>query len=187
MENRYILGKVTVRLHWLVAIVMIVMLVLGAYMALLEAYGIYDIHKSVGVLVLPLLAVRVWWRLVQGMPAPIGRHANIERSLAKISHWGLLAGSIALPVTGMLYSGASGHGFGIFGLTLVPSNYHPSLAGEVTPYNELLSRFGETAHEWVGYSLVALIVLHVAGALKHHLIDHDGTLSRMLGKRVGAK
>src|SRR5690606_34398042 len=107
MENRYILGKVTVRLHWLVAIVMIVMLVLGAYMALLEAYGIYDIHKSVGVLVLPLLVVRVWWRLVQGMPAPIGRRANIERSLAKISHWGLLAGSIALPVTGMLYSGAS--------------------------------------------------------------------------------
>ena len=184
MDKRHALSKVTVGLHWLVAIVMISMLTLGAYMSLLEAYGVYDIHKSIGVLVFPLLLARVLWRLKQGWPKPLSRYSTIEHLLAKLTHWGLLIGIIALPITGMLYSGASGHGFGIFGLTIVPSNDHPTEAGQVLPYHAPLSIIGETAHEWLGYSLMVLLMLHIAGALKHHLIDGDGTLKRMLGQRV---
>lgn len=184
MENRQILSKTTVRLHWLVAIVMICMLALGTYMSLLEVYEIYDVHKSIGVVMFPLLLVRVVWRLKQGWPEPISRYSALEHLLARITHWGLLIGTVLLPVTGTLYSGASGHGFGIFGLQIFPANYHPTAAGQVIPYHESLSMIGETAHEWTSYSVMALLVLHIAGAIKHHLIDSDGTLRRMLGKSV---
>lgn len=184
VDNKHVLGKRTVRLHWLVSIIMIVLLALGAYMSLLEVYGVYDIHKSIGVLVFPLILARVLWRLKEGWPEPLHRYSVVEQFLAKFTHWSLLLGTIALPVTGMIYSGASGHGFGIFGLRILPANYHPTEAGEVITYNESLSMIGETAHEWIGYGLMVILVLHIAGALKHHLIDGDGTLRRMLGKRV---
>lgn len=152
-------------------------------MALTEAYGIYPIHKSIGVLALPLLMARAVWRLKQGWPEPLHPYSALQQGLAKLTHWALLLGVIALPISGMIYSGASGNGFGIFGLQLFPSNYHPS-EGLAIPYHELLAVVGETAHEWLAYGLAAILGLHIAGALKHHLIDGDGTLKRMLGKRV---
>jgi cytochrome b561 len=184
VEYKHALSKTSVRLHWLVAIIMIPMLALGTYMALFEVYDLYDIHKSIGVLVFPLLLARVLWRLKQGWPESLHHYAAIEQFLAKVTHWALLLGLIALPITGMIYSGASGHGFGIFGLPVFPANYHPTEIGQVIPYSEQLSIIGETAHEWIGYGLMVMLTLHIVGALKHHVIDGDGTLRRMLGKRV---
>lgn len=184
MDNKHAFSKATVWLHWLVAIIILSMMTLGAYMSLLEVYGVYDIHKSIGVLVFPLLLARVLWRLKQGWPEPLHRYSAVEQFLAKFTHWALLLGIIALPIAGMIYSGASGHGFGIFGLQVFPANHHPTEAFQVIPYNEQLSIIGETAHEWIGYGLMVILALHIAGALKHHVIDGDGTLRRMLGKRV---
>lgn len=184
MESRHVLSKPTLWLHWLVAIIVLPMLAVGIYMSLAEAWGLYDLHKSVGLLALPVLIVRAVWRLRQGWPEPAGRYRAIEQQLAKASHWALLLGVLAMPLTGMLYSGASGHGFGVFGLELVPSRPHPTEPYAVVPYSEWLSILGEAAHEWIGYGLVAVLGLHVAGALKHHLVDRDQTLGRMLGRRV---
>jgi len=184
VDHTHAFSRKTVWLHWLVAVVMLPMLAIGIYMSLAEAYGLYDIHKSIGLLALPLLAARAAWRLRQGWPRPLGRYRASERWLAKAIHWCLLLGTLALPLSGMLYSAASGHGFGIFGVTLVPANQDPSDPDEVIPYSQLLSVLGETAHEWVGYGLVVILLLHVAGALKHHLVDRDGTLRRMLGRHV---
>lgn len=187
MENKHTFSKTTIWLHWLVAIIMMSTMALGAYMSLLEAegYRLYPIHKSIGVLVFPLLLVRVLWRLKQGWPEPLHHYSAVEQRLAKFTHWALLLGTVALPVSGMIYSGASGHGFGIFGLQIFPTNYHPTEVGQVIPYNELISVAGETAHEWIGYGLMAVLGLHITGALKHHVIDGDATLRRMLGKSRG--
>jgi cytochrome b561 len=87
-----------------------------------------------------------------------------------------------MPLAGMIYSGASGNGFGIFGLELVPHNYAED--GQVIAYSEAWRDAGQTAHRYLGYALMTLIVLHIAGALKHHFIDRDQTLKRMLGKKV---
>lgn len=184
MESGHAFSKATVGLHWLVAIIIMAMMALGAYMSLLDVYGVYDIHKSIGVLVFPLLLVRVLRRLKQGWPPPLHLYSAVEQFLAKFTHWALLLGIIALPIAGMIYSGASGHGFGIFGLKIFPANHHPTEAHQVMPYNDQLSLIGETAHEWIGYGLMVTLALHIAGALKHHVIDGDGTLRRMLGKRV---
>lgn len=184
VENKHAFSKTTLSLHWVTAIVVMSLMGLGAYMSLTETHGLYDIHKSIGVLVFPLLLARAAWRLKQGWPEPLHPYSVIEQRLAKFTHWALLLGVILLAITGMMYSGFSGHGFGIFGLQIVPTNYHPSEPGQVIPYSELLSVAGETAHECLGYGLIAIVGLHIAGALKHHLIDGDGTLKRMLGKRV---
>lgn len=184
MDTPHALSKPTLWLHWLVAALVLPLLAVGIYMALAEAWGLYDLHKSLGLVALPLLLARAAWRLGQGWPKPVGRYTAIEQRLAKASHWTLLLGVLAMPLTGMLYSGASGNGFGVFGLELMRSRPHPTEPHAVVPYSEALSTLGETAHEWIGYALVVVLALHVAGAVKHHLLDGDGTLRRMLGRRV---
>jgi cytochrome b561 len=91
----------------------------------------------------------------------------------------LLIGTLAMPLTGMIYSGASGHGFGIFSIGLFPSNYGPD--GQAIPFNAALSDAGQAMHGYIGYFVLVLTILHVAGALKHHFIDKDFTLKRMFG------
>lgn len=184
MESKHAFNKPTLWLHWLVAAIVLPMLAVGIYMSLAEAWGLYDLHKSFGLLAIPLLLARAAWRLKQGWPPPLDRRSAIEQRLARLTHWALLLGVLALPVTGMLYSGASGNGFAIFGLELMPSRPHPTEPHAVIAHSEALSNLGETAHEWIGYALVAVLLLHVAGAMKHHLLDRDGTLARMLGRRV---
>ncbi|HLT44801.1 MAG TPA: cytochrome b [Luteimonas sp.] len=184
MESKHGFNKPTLWLHWLVAATVLPMLAVGIYMSLAQAWSLYDLHKSVGLLVIPLLLARAAWRLKQGWPPPLGRRSAIEQGLARFTHWALLLGVLALPLTGMLYSGASGNGFAIFGVELMPSRPHPTEPHAVIAYSESLSILGETAHEWVGYGLVAVLLLHVAGAVKHHLVDRDGTLVRMLGRRI---
>src|SRR5690606_39694807 len=94
-------------------------------------------------LVIPLLLARAAWRLKQGWPPPLGRRSAIEQGLARFTHWALLLGVLALPLTGMLYSGASGNGFAIFGVELMPSRPHPTEPHAVIAYSESLSILGE--------------------------------------------
>jgi cytochrome b561 len=67
---------------------------------------------------------------------------------------------------------------------LIPGNHDPANPQDVIPRNVELGEMAEEIHEFVGYLLIACILLHIAGALKHHIIDKDGTLMRMKGKRI---
>lgn len=178
------LSATTVWLHWVVGITVILLLAVGVYMNETETAVLYPIHKSIGVLIFMVVMARVAWRVKTGWPERIGTHRNIERVLAKISHWTLIIGTLVMPVSGMMMSGAGGHGFGIFGLGLVPANPDPSDPEKVIPYNKALAEVGHELHEIVGYLLIAAVLLHITAALKHHLIDRDGTLRRMLGAKI---
>ncbi len=181
-DTPHTLSRTSILLHWLVAIGFIAMLAVGLYMANTETWALYEWHKSLGILLFAVILWRVVWRLRQGWPPAAHHYPRHELILAKVVHWVLLLGTIALPLTGMLYSGASGHGFGIFGLTLVPENHHPLNPPEVVPYSVFWNELGHTAHRILGYVLVAAIALHLLGALKHHFIDRDRTLLRQLGR-----
>ena len=89
-----------------------------------------------------------------------------------------------MPISGMLFSGALGHGFGVFSWHLMPENPSLTKPGEVIAYSEFWANVGHTAHEVGGYLILGLLLLHVLGALKHHFIDKDGILKRMLGVRL---
>jgi cytochrome b561 len=78
----------------------------------------------------------------------------------------------------MMMSGGGGHGISVFGLDLVASNYD-KVSGDAVALNENIASLGHTLHDSLTSVLIALIVLHVAGALKHHIIDKDQTIKRM--------
>lgn len=170
-------------LHWLIAGAMIALLVVGLAMKQLEIWPLYPWHKAFGVLVLLLAVPRALLRLREGWPTALGTPPAWQHRAALLTHASLLACTLLMPLSGALHSGASGHGISVFGLELVAMNPDPAKPGEVLPFNAGLAEFGEEAHELLGYAVVALLLLHVAGALKHHLIDRDATLTRMLGRR----
>lgn len=176
------LSRSTIALHWLLALAMIAMSGVGLYMANFEAWALYPIHKSIGILILLPALLRAVWRLKEGWPAPLGRSSALQQRAAQAVHWLLLLSTLAMPLSGMMYSGASGHGFGIFGLQLLAEQPDPGRPGEVLPLHAGLSDLAQNLHSLFGYLLIAALLLHVAGALKHQLLDRDGTLSRMLGR-----
>lgn len=181
-QSKKDLGLVSIVLNWIVALSVIALALIGLYMTSNEAWSLYPYHKSIGLILFPIIVIRVLWRLKQGWPVAVSRYSAVEHSLAKITHWLLLILTLLMPLAGMIYSGASGHGFGIFGLELAPHNYTED--GQAIAYNEAWRDLGQTAHRYLGNALMVLIVLHIAGALKHHVIDRDATLKRMLGKKL---
>lgn len=174
-------SSLTIALHWLVAIGCIGLIALGIYMVNKEAWHLYHWHKSIGIMLFVVIIVRVVWRMKNGLPQPAAPASPMAHQAAKAAHRLLLICTLAMPLFGMLYSGASGHGFGIFGLELLPNNPDPAKPGQVIPLSSDLATLGQSVHSWLGYFLLVLVVLHVAAALKHHLFDRDGTLVRMLG------
>lgn len=176
------LHPTTRRLHWLIALPFIGLCLMGVYMTHWEDFSWYWTHKSLGVLLFAPIMARVLWRCWQGWPQPLNSQQALQNRIARAVHYGLLLGTLLMPISGMLHSGASGHGFGLFTLQLIASNPAPNPADGVVPFSPFWTAVGQGLHQWVGYCLLGLIALHVAGALKHHFVNKDATLRRMLGR-----
>ncbi|RJE71018.1 cytochrome b [Pseudoalteromonas sp. MSK9-3] len=172
------LSPLTISLHWLVGLTMIGVIVIGYYMVYWDVGPLYPIHKALGVLALFIILPRVIWRLKKGFPVPASDYPKHEHQLSVIVHWLLLLGTLALPISGMLYSGFGGYGINIFGFELVTRN---ELNGEVIAFNETIYYSAKLSHSWIAYILTGALVLHIIGAIKHHVVDQDNTLRRMLG------
>lgn len=165
--------------HWAIAFLIVFLLGLGLTMGDINfgvpRHTVYDLHKSLGLLVLLLAAGRIVWRFASVPPDALDTHAAWERLLAKAAHAFLYFAMVAMPLTGWLMSDAAGRSPTFFGLP-VPRLLENS--------DDLRGIFG-AAHEFLAYGLIAVIGMHVAGALKHHIIDRDATLRRMAGDRLG--
>jgi cytochrome b561 len=171
-------SKHTVALHWLIAFAMIGSLAFGLYLEELprspDKGSLIGIHKSVGVLILLFALYRVVHRLRNKLPQPLTVTPLWQQKFATAAHIFLLAGTVFMPISGILMSVGGGHSVAVFGLELIT-------AGEG---NELIGNIGGAIHGLGGKLLILAVVLHVVGTLKHHVIDKDGTLKRMLGARV---
>lgn len=175
-ETRY--GAVAVVLHWAVAVFVLSLFGLGLWMTDL---GYYDpwyqkgpaLHKGLGVTLFALVALRLVWRAANRRPPPLSGHAAWERRLAPAVHGLLYLLLFAVMLAGYLISTADGRPVEVFGLFAVPATlsgieHQEDLAGEV--------------HFTLAVTLVTLAGLHAAAALKHHFLDRDRTLLRMLGR-----
>ena len=176
------LSTTTLVLHWIIAITIICMVSVGLYMTETETFFLYPYHKSIGVIIFSIILVRVAWRLKEGWPEPVSDYPIHERILSKLVHWVLLLASMAMPISGMIMSGAGGHGFGVFGWVIVAPNHDPVNPQKVLALYEPLANLAHEVHEIIGFVIAGAIILHIAGALKHHLMDKDRTLLRMLGR-----
>ena len=135
-----------------------------------EAWALYY-HASLGIIIFILAVIRLAWRLTHQPPA---LPANIPRWQQKTSdavHWALYVLMLMVPMTGFLYRTAGGHVVSFFGLANLPLFIHK---------NETLRTITGTLHVMMVWLLVALVVGHVAAALKHRFIDRDGVAERML-------
>ena len=131
----------------------------------------YALHKSLGLTVLALAALRLLWRRLNTVPPLPDGMARHETILAKATHHGIYVLLLLIPLTGWLYSGATASPANYFGFFTVP---------DLVPANETLAAALKTVHLVAGYLLALAILLHVAGALKHHFVNRDAVLKRML-------
>ncbi len=178
------LSSNTLVLHWLVGIMMITLLVTGIYMEENEVFALYPWHKSFGVAIMLLVALRIIWRYKSGWLTPAGDYTKAEKITSKIAHYLLIIGSALLPISGFIMSAMGGHGVDLFGLELVAPNPDPTNPQEVIPLNGMLAGIGHNMHGLSADIVIIALILHVTGAVKHHIVDKDGTMRRMLGKTI---
>ena len=184
LDTQSKLSSKTVFLHWVVGVMIIGLLATGIYMEENEVYALYPWHKSFGVLIVLFVIARIAWRIKNGWPAAAGDYTRLEKVLSKLVHYLLIIGTVLLPMSGFMMSAMGGHGVAVFGLELVAANPDPNNPQEMIPLNGSLAGFAHGMHGLGGNILIAAIVLHVVGALKHHIVDKDGTLKRMLGSEI---
>ncbi|MBI42901.1 cytochrome b [Marinobacter lutaoensis] len=175
-SDRY--GLVSVILHWLVALAVFGLVALGTWMVDLSYYDPWyrkgpDLHRSVGVLLFAVMLFRLLWRGVNTEPAALPGHRRWERTMARTVHRCLYVLVFLVMISGYLISTADDSSVVVFGLFSVPS-----VTGTVKGMEDVA---GEV-HFWAAWTLVTLVALHALGALKHHLMDRDRTLLRMLGR-----
>jgi cytochrome b561 len=174
--------RVAIALHWIIALLVIAQFAWGWWMQTipkLPAGGradAFNLHKSVGLTILALMLVRLWWRAGHP-PPPLPSMPPWQATLARITHWALYAALLLQPLCGYLGSVFSGYPVKYFGAAL------PSWAAKNDALKDLLSQV-HLALSWV---IAAAVLLHVAGALKHVLIDRDRLLARMgIGRAASA-
>lgn len=191
-DSKQKFSTATVVLHWIVAITLFGLWPLGFYMARTRSYSLWPLHQSTGTVLLVVILIRLAWRISNGWPQPVSVYSRVEQVLAKAVHWTLVVALVVMPLTGLISGYAGGYDITVFGWQILPDNpNHAIVAADaihklrVNPRSEALHDFLQVVHIVVSRILAAAILLHIAGALKHHLIDKDGTLRRMLGARVG--
>lgn len=174
--NRF--GYVSVLIHWLVALTVYGMFALGLWMVTLGYYDSWyhqapEIHKSIGTLLFIIMVVRVIWRFVSPPPKPLASYSRFTRISAVLVHIALYIVLFAILISGYLISTADGQANSVFGWFDVPAT--------ITDLPQQADTAG-MIHLYLAWVVVVLSVLHALAALKHHFIDGDVTLKRMLGR-----
>jgi cytochrome b561 len=169
-------GLVTKCLHWGIAIGIIGMLWLGWWMVGLSYYDAWynrglALHRALGMMVLGLACLLLLWKLISPSPGLQKKLKPWEKLGAHMGHGLLLLAMFAIPITGYLISTSAGKGFSMFGLFEIPA---------LLPKSKATRDMAITAHYTLAYGLIAVIVLHAGAAIKHQIINKDGTLKRML-------
>ncbi len=171
-ENFDAISKIN---HWLFGIAFIGLIAFGFYIANAEfppgtkgPYMMY--HKSLGVIFLIFAAWRVFWRIFKGFPKEVSNLKTWEFLLARATHWLLLLALLLMPISGIVMNIFSGRDLSVFNWFTIP--------GQTKIEN--IASSASFIHHNAPYIISALIFLHIAAALKHHFIDKDQTLLRMV-------
>jgi cytochrome b561 len=172
-DTRY--GGVAIGLHWLIAIAIIGSFSLGFYMSDLplspQKLKFYSWHKWAGVTIFLCVLVRLVWRLSHRPPTLPDTIPAWQRKVAEATHVLLYLLMLIIPITGWLMSSAMGFQTVYFGVLPLPD-----LLAKNAELGELLQQ----VHMLLNYSMAALVVAHLGAALKHHFVDRDEVLARML-------
>jgi len=173
----YAYGWISIIMHWLMALGIFGLFALGLWMRTLDYYDVWyhrapDIHKEIGMLLLFLLFFRLIWVSTNVKPAIAGKAwEQLSALVVHRTHYVLM---LAAMLSGYLIPTAKGVGVDVFGWFMAPATLanipqQADIAGAI--------------HLWSAWALIGLALLHSGAALKHHFIDRDDTLLRMLGTK----
>lgn len=172
-STRYSLPAIA--LHWLMAVLLIGLFSLGLYMHDLplspDRLKLYSWHKWAGVTAFVLALLRLAWRLGNRPPPLPAAMPHWQKAASHGMHHLFYVLMVAIPLSGWLMSSAKGFQTVYFGVLPLPD-----LLARDKEVGEML----QTVHEYLNLTLAALVVAHVGAALKHHLVDRDDVLLRML-------
>ena len=177
-------GSVTRILHWIIALAVLGMIAAGLYAGSLDVstvegdwryFLVIDLHKSFGVIVIALTALRVLWRLGEMSPAPPADMPRWEVLLARVAQLLLYLGLFVIPVSGFLWATAYGEPLRLFGIKL-PTLIHVRGA---------TASWAHHFHIIAAFALIVIIGLHFSGALKNHFVSRNDVLRKMLGIAAG--
>ncbi|MDX7987804.1 cytochrome b [Xenorhabdus sp. 12] len=176
-------GHISILIHWLVAIAVYGMFGLGLWMVTLSYYDTWyhrapELHKSIGVCLFIIMAIRVIWRFVSPPPKPLASYSHFVRITSKLMHFALYIALFGILVSGYLISTADGESISVFGwfdipATLTEQGVQADTAGII--------------HLYLAWIMVVFSLFHALAALKHHFIDKDSTLTRMFGFKSDIK
>lgn len=168
-------------LHWALAALVLVQICLGwvavSWRLSPTKLDLFVWHKSIGLLILLLMLVRIAWRSVNVTPALPAAMAPLERGAARLSHVLLYVLLLVMPVTGWIINSAANIPFRIFWLIPLPAIVQPDKA---------LADATARVHLALFIVLALLLVVHIGAALRHHFVKHNDVLTRMLPGRMGA-
>jgi cytochrome b561 len=172
-------GMPAIALHWLTALLIVCGFTLGLSMVGLpisrQKLQWYAWHKWIGITVWLLTCARLAWRL--GHPAPVlPPMAAWQLRAAAVSHALLYGLLLVIPISGWLHSSATGVQVVYLGLVPLP---------DLVARDRELGKVLQTVHETLNFTLLAVVCLHVGAALKHHFVDRDTVLTRMLPAGTG--
>jgi cytochrome b561 len=172
-------GAVAQLAHWLTALLLVGGFTLGFYMVDLKLsptkLKLFSYHKWVGVTIFAVVSLRLAWRLWKPPPALPATMAGWERRSAEVTHRMLYLLVLAVPLSGWLMSSAKGFQTVYFAVLPIP---------DLVDKNAALGAALERVHWALNKLLLATVTVHVAAALKHHFVDHDDVLLRMLPRRL---
>lgn len=181
-------STVAIILHWAIAILLIFEVGLGLNMESLKGpaqFAVFQLHKSIGITILLLVAVRILWRFYRR--PPVMTVTGWERALAHLVHGLFYLALFALPLSGWLIVSTSRIDVPTLLYGIVPWPHLPGFADMAASAKHGWHEAGEFIHGNLVNLLYLLFALHVAGALKHHFIDRGNDLARMApGTRPGA-
>lgn len=165
--------RTAIALHWLLAVAIVSSFLLGLYMTGLplspQRLKLYNWHKWAGITILTLSAIRLLWRLTHRPPQDVSM-APWQRHAAHATHNLLYVLFFAVPLVGWAYSSAAAFPVVVFGVLPLP---------DFVPADKALAEAIKPWHQRLACVMAALVLGHVAAALKHHFVDRDALLSRM--------
>lgn len=168
-------GAVSQSLHWVVVVLILVMAYIGLTMGDLpngpDKIKTYALHKSIGITILGLVALRVLWRAYAGTPRPVPNMPIWQERIAALTHLAIYALLFAIPISGWVLNSAAGFPLQWFGVVNLP---------HIVDKSHDLHEMAEEAHEIMFWLLILLVVAHAGAAYYHHLFQRDATLARML-------
>ncbi len=164
-------------LHWIMALMIIGIISVGFYMTSMEdgddKWELYRMHKAFGVIVLMFVLFRWFWMLTNTALSPLANYTALDRKLAKLGKWALMILMLVMPLSGLAMSAFGGRATSVFGLFSVPG---------FAEANKSVAGVFHDIHVFSGWGIAIMVGLHILFALKHHFVDNDATLKRMLGR-----